>query len=220
MKPREALLDGLTVVALVTAIAVGATRLFVAPRSDAQSPSRVSRQADWREFAADGHAAGPLDAPATVVLFSDFQCPFCRTFDATYDSLAARFAGRVRLVYRHAPSRSHPHATDAATAAVCAGFQGRFDNMRRALFRDQRSLGQRSWASFAVEAAVPDTTEFMTCLEDEAAPRVVSRDDEAARRLQLVGTPTILFNSTRFIGDVSLSEADSLLRALLEQRRD
>src|SRR5688572_11889082 len=56
---------------------------------------------------------------ATIVFFTDFQCPFCRKTHAALAPLLEQHHGRVRLVLRHVPLNRHPDARTAARAAIC-----------------------------------------------------------------------------------------------------
>ena len=70
---------------------------------------------------------GPVDAPVTIVEFSDFQCPYCSRAIETLKKVEENYAGKVRLVYRDYPLvQIHPDAARAAEAATCANDQGKF----------------------------------------------------------------------------------------------
>ncbi|RYZ63946.1 MAG: hypothetical protein EOP08_09955, partial [Proteobacteria bacterium] len=60
-----------------------------------------------------------------VVAFIDFECSFCRIAHARLEAAAAAKGATLSVDYRHVPLRSHPHATEAAAAQVCAAEQGR-----------------------------------------------------------------------------------------------
>lgn len=151
----------------------------------------------------------------TLVVFSDFQCPFCRRFDIAMDSLAERYPSDLKVVFRHAPLRSHPHAMTAAIAAECAAISGRFHEMRRTLFRRQREIGVQSWSEFAKEAGIDDVPAFVKCLTAEPVPSSIIADTAAMRLLNLIGTPTALVNNTRIDGNVPLATLDSLVQVAL-----
>ena len=151
----------------------------------------------------------------TIVVVSDFQCPFCKRFDVTVDSLAARYPSDLKIVFRHAPLRSHPYAMEAAIAAECAANSGRFHEMRRTLFGNQREIGVRPWSEFANEAGVTDVPAFIECLSAEQVPASIVADTTAIRLLKLIGTPTALVNGTRIDGNVPLATLDSLVRVAL-----
>jgi protein-disulfide isomerase len=167
----------------------------------------VETEKDWAEYALGGHSLGPLDAPVTIVEFSDFQCPFCRGFANFHDSLT-KLGYPVRVVYRHSPGPGHQFAIAAARASVCAEAQGRFEQMHDALFAGQPSIGDSTWSSFARTAGVPDSAAFHACIESEAPVQALADDTLAGTRLNVRGTPTLLIHDLRVNG---LPDFDSLL---------
>src|SRR5262245_28830888 len=87
------------------------------------------------------HASGAATAQLTIVEYGDFECPLCKQSAPVLKSLVERFAGRVRLVYRHFPLETmHPHALLAAEAAECAAGQDKFWAMHDLLFDNQTHL--------------------------------------------------------------------------------
>jgi protein-disulfide isomerase len=83
---------------------------------------------------ASDHVRGAQDAPL-VLLYSDFECPFCAALQARLDGR------RLRVAYRHFPVRSsHPRAWAAACASEAAALQNRFWEMHDALFADPARL--------------------------------------------------------------------------------
>jgi protein-disulfide isomerase len=60
---------------------------------------------------------GPADAPITVVVFSDFECPFCAKAEGTLTALMREFPGQVRLVWKDSPLAFHEQAVPAAVIA-------------------------------------------------------------------------------------------------------
>lgn len=60
-----------------------------------------------------------------VVAFIDFECSFCKVAHARLEAAAAAKGANLVIDYRHVPLRSHPHATEAAAAQICAAEQGR-----------------------------------------------------------------------------------------------
>ncbi len=85
---------------------------------------------------------GPVDAPVTIIEFSDFQCPFCkRFFDETLSQIKQQYEGQVKFVYRDFPISSiHPWAQKAGEAAECADDQGKFWEYHDLIFENQTAL--------------------------------------------------------------------------------
>src|SRR5438128_1768001 len=97
------------------------------------------------ENASHGFAVGPPDAPVTLVVFSDFECPFCRRFALVVDSLKLVHP-EVRIVERNFPLEDIHHAAfDAARAAECARDVLSYQAVRRLLFSRQPLVEGRQW---------------------------------------------------------------------------
>src|SRR6266704_6179957 len=80
---------------------------------------------------------GPPEAPVTLEIFSDFQCPQCAGIHPTVKKLKSEFGDKLRIVFRHFPMEKHQNAVLAACAAEAAARQGRFWEMADALYRTQ-----------------------------------------------------------------------------------
>jgi len=72
----------------------------------------------------DAPARGKADAPVTIAVFSDFQCPYCAQFAATMKEVPPEDADKVRLIFHQFPLPMHVWARPAAEAAACAQQQG------------------------------------------------------------------------------------------------
>lgn len=163
---------------------------------------------------ADDHAAGPDDAPVTLVEYGDFECPYCGMAYPIVKALQKKLGPRLRLVYRNFPLReSHPHAQHAAEAAEAAGAQGKFWQMHDALFEHQHALDDRSLLGYADELGL-DTDRMARELEEGIHAKRVRGDFRNGVRSGVNGTPTFFVNGERYDG----AWADELqfLRALRE----
>jgi protein-disulfide isomerase len=158
------------------------------------------------ELVAEGAPAlGPNRAPVEVVEFADFECPFCRKAQPVVLRALSRWEGKLRLVLRHFPLPQHPHAFQAAVAAVCAERQGRPFEYRRALFEHTGPLKEETLTSLAQLQGLR-AAEFGECLKDPTAAERVRRDIELGRRMGVSGTPTFFVNGRR-VADFTQLEA-------------
>jgi protein-disulfide isomerase len=187
----------LTVCAVIVTIAV-VRREFFHETTQQMEPRHVEH---WEDLASTGHLIGPSSAPIRIVVFSDFQCPFCRTLYFTLNELQARHPGQVAIVFRHFPVPLHPQAFMAAAATECADRQGKFETYYRALFEHQDSIGFLRWERFALMAGIGDLSSFRECLGSPSVGDQISRDFMAARNIGSGGAPTIV------VRDQMLSEA-------------
>src|SRR5438105_11520846 len=98
------------------------------------------------------HNLGASHAPVTVVEYGDFECPNCKQAAPAVKLILERFAGRIRLVWRHFPLEEvHPHALLAAEAAEAAGEQGKFWPMHDLLFENQAHLKAKQLHGYAAD---------------------------------------------------------------------
>jgi protein-disulfide isomerase len=151
-----------------------------------------------------GPQRGPDNAPITMVVFSDFECPFCGRFSPVIKDTMAKYPNQIRLVYRHLPLTSlHPNAQHAAEAAVCAQNQGKFWEMHDLMFAEQSRLGDEELKEKAKRLGL-DSKSFDECLTGGQARDVVRKDVEAAEQLGIGGTPFSFING-RFINGAALA---------------
>ena len=165
------------------------------------------------KYSAVGHTRGNHLAPVTIVVFSDFECPYCGAFASnTIPHLDSVFGDSIQIVFRHMPLPGHRLAYPVARAAECAGSQGRFWAFHDTVFRHQDSLGILSLSQFAVRAGVPRIGQFEECIAVSRPVEAVERDLEASRELGLKGTPSLLVGRMLLQGVPPTDVLDSLVR--------
>jgi protein-disulfide isomerase len=154
---------------------------------------------DWQPYrvevsSTEAPFTGPTDAPVDVVVFSDFQCPWCSRFAPDLKKLTDTYARQVRLTYRHLPLTSiHPRAMAAAEASVCAAEQDAFWSWHDAIFARQAELPKLDFGTVAQSLKL-DGDSFAQCLASDRPAERVAEDVEAARALGIASTPTLFVN--------------------------
>jgi protein-disulfide isomerase len=129
------------------------------------------------------HVRGPRGAPL-VLLYADFECPYCAALHASLDGLA------LRVVFRHFPVRSaHPRAWAAAGAAEAAALQGRFWDMHDALFADAARLEDPHLWERAKRLGL-DLDRFDADRRSDEVRERIKRDFRSGVRGGVVTTPT------------------------------
>lgn len=209
---RDWALNSVAVVVTLMAIAVAVVRVQSARSAASETASASRKVADWRSYQKSGHRIGSPSAQVDIVIFSDFQCPYCRETENTLEALQRRFPDRIGILYRHFPLRAHRYAVAAAQAADCAAASGRFREMHDQLFKSQDSLGSIAWTTLAKRAGVLDTTTFARCMTVDPLSQGFHHDTADGHRLRLDGTPAVLVGERLFIGtpdSTELSEAIS-----------
>ena len=142
---------------------------------------------------AKGPSRGPADAKVTIVEFSDFECPYCSRAEESVTQVLEKYAGKVRVVYRHFPLSFHPHAQKAAEAAACAEAQGKFWEMHKQLFANQQKLGVEELKAHAAAVGL-DAPKFAACLDGATTKAQVDADQKAGADLGVNGTPAFFIN--------------------------
>ncbi|VVB56509.1 Thioredoxin [uncultured archaeon] len=133
---------------------------------------------------------GSAKARVTVVIFSDYLCPFCKRAESTNAQLLSQYDGKINLVHMNLVIHGQP-AHVMAEAAECAGAQGKFWEMHDAIFADQKSDAASLKAKAAAIAGI-DTAKFNTCLDSGAMASRVDAQNAAAGAIGAGGTPTFV----------------------------
>ncbi len=157
----------------------------------------------------DPSRGGSPGSPA-VVVFGDYQCPFCGQLEKELAVVRERRPD-VRIVWKNLPIRSqHPQAETAAEAALCAGKQGKFWEMHDALFATGVPGAADLYGPLIASVGL-DAAAFNACLTNGATLPLVNRTVDEAVALGIDGIPYIFAGTERFSGFVA---ADALLSAL------
>ena len=158
------------------------------------------------------HIRGPHDAPATLVEYGDYECPFCAAAHPVVEELRRVMGDDLRFVYRHFPlTNVHPHAEPAAESAEAAGAEGRFWPMHDLLFARQDALEMEDLASRA-EMLGLDVMRFVRALETGAYRPLVREDFTSGVRSGVSGTPTFYVNGLRHEGTPDVASLLATLR--------
>ncbi len=161
------------------------------------------------------HVDGPADAPLELVMYGDFQCPFCTAAQPILRRVRERLGGRLRFAFRQYPLRSlHPDAERAAQASEAAAAQGAFWPMHDALYALRGRLGLEDVAAAAARIGL-DAERGRAELESGAHAARVQADVESGDAGGVTGTPTFFAGGIRHAGAF---DAQSLIAALTAGR--
>jgi protein-disulfide isomerase len=162
---------------------------------------------------------GSEKAPVTVVKFEDFQCPFCKQVQPTFNELLSRYNGKVRLVHKDLPLESlHPQARQAAEAARCAYDQRKFWEYHDKLYATSPKASGDDLKSYAKEVGL-NVDSFDRCFTSGKYKAVVQQDLNEGVQLGLTGTPTIFINGREISGNQSLEAFEAIIDEELARRK-
>jgi protein-disulfide isomerase len=167
----------------------------------------------------DGHPSiGSKDAPVKLVLFSDFQCPYCRDFSVTLKEIVKNYEDKVQLVFRQFPLTSiHADAQRAAEASLCAREQERFWEMHDILFENQSNLTEENILT-QIKRLEIDTEKFRECLASGRYKLEVREGIRAGSAAGADSTPTLFINGIYLNGGQPYEVISALINKELSIR--
>ena len=153
----------------------------------------------------DAPSLGDAKAAVTLVEFSDFECPVCRSLHDVLRSMLPKYP-QVRVVFKDFPLESlHPWARTAALAGRCAYQQDpkAFWKVYDSIYDQQELISaSNAWskmADFAAEAGLNADT-FKACMASPDPAAAVDASRANGQLLEVNSTPTVFINGRRLIG--------------------
>ncbi len=140
---------------------------------------------------------GEMNAPVTIVEFSNFACGFCGRVQPTIEQLMNEYEGKVRLAFMHRPQ--NPASTLAAEATMAAKDQGKFWEYHGLLFENMGRIGRPDLERHA-ETIDLDMDKFRKALDEREFKDEVEKHNAIAVRAGARGTPTFFINGRRLLG--------------------
>ena len=155
----------------------------------------------WKVILGKSPSRGPRDALVTLVVFSDFECPYCKRLAATFDDLAKRYPKELRFVSKQTPLPFHPNAGPAAELALEAFAQGKekaFWQVHDALMATT-DLGDASLDAIAGTAKL-DVKRARAAIVNAKHRAIIEGDQDLAESVEATGTPTSFVNGIKVVG--------------------
>lgn len=157
------------------------------------------------------HLRGEPDAPLQLMMFGDFQCPFCLGAQSVVRRVRDRLGDRLVFSFRHLPiPERHPLAPAAAEAAESASDHGRFWEYHDALFMAQPKLSRETMLEVGRDLGL-DAERMAADIDSGAHAERIARDLASAEASGATGTPTFFVNGVHHFGAY---DASSLVEAL------
>jgi protein-disulfide isomerase len=159
----------------------------------------------------DDHVVGPAGAPLELVMYGDFQCPYCAAAQSIVRRVRERLDGRLRFAFRHMTlPELHPLARGAAQASEAAAAQGAFWPMHDHLYAARGRLAAADLVAHAAALGL-DAARVRAELDAGVHAARVARDDASARAAGVAGTPAFFVDGVLHDGAF---DAGSLVEAL------
>jgi protein-disulfide isomerase len=178
----------------------------------------------------DGRTLGNADAPVTIDIWSDFQCPACRLFAVeTEPSIVNQFvvAGVAKLVYHDAAFQgqrganpAYDESVEAGAAARCAADQGKFWEMHNWVFANWNSENKGAFNAARLramaEGAGVGLDAYDACVATGDMQAAVRAETSQAVAISVTSTPTIVINGQPYAGALTIAQMSQLIEQAAE----
>jgi protein-disulfide isomerase len=152
----------------------------------------------------DAPSSGDPAGSVTMVEFSDFECPVCRSLHDVLQGLLVAYP-QVHLVFKDFPLEQHPWARIAAIAGRCAYNQDpkSFWKMYDLIYDNQEIISAENaynkFNDYASQVGL-NADSFKSCLSSPEAAAAVDASRANGLALEVSSTPTIFINGRRVVG--------------------
>ncbi len=161
---------------------------------------------------------GNEKAPVAVVIFSDYQCDFCREQEQILKNLLNQYGDKIRLIWKDYPeSDENSISFLAAVAGRCAQEQKKFWEYHDLLFQNSGGLNSKILFELARKLNL-NINQFNYCLSGNEAEQLVKDNIEEADALGISGVPFIYVNDREVMGEITLEELGEIIEIELNKQ--
>ncbi len=167
---------------------------------------------------APGSANAPQVRPISVVVFSDFECPFSADLFFSLEKYEKNHPGQVHVTFKQSPLTSiHPGSPAAHRAALAAAKQGRFNEMAELLYANQKRQETADVLSYARQLHL-DMLRFRRDLNSTAIEHELAADMDESSAFKVDATPTMYIAGKSFIGEQTDRSLAAVIAAVANQQ--
>lgn len=172
----------------------------------AQSSDTISAPENENFLSNDDPVWGDVNAPVAMVVFSDYQCPYCKKLADVLSQVEDDWVktGKLKIQYRDFPLAMHKNSLSAHVAASAADRQGKYWEYHQRLYSDQEAwVAMKDPSDYLLEIAKGLGLNIDTFVKDYQDPAIIAeitQDRDAGRSTELEGTPAFLINGKLYNG--------------------
>ena len=216
-----------------TLVFLGAVLFAISLTSFVAEPALHAAQPSMPQTAAlipdvDPHEAfGSKTAPVVMEVFSDFQCPACKTlFVTTNRQLMDNYVsnGKVYLIHRDFPLPMHAHSKVAAEYSRAAAQIGKLEAVEEVLFQNQEKWEQTGDVDGMVATVLSpaEMAKVRAVVKSGAMDGAIAKDQALGQTYRVNQTPTTIFHAKGqtfpYAGIMSWEILKQFLDQLLSQK--
>ncbi len=157
-------------------------------------------------------------APVTIVVYTDFECPFCQKARDTINDLMTKNPNQIRLVFKHFPLPFHNNALLAHKAAEAAKIQGKFWQYYEILYDNRQALTRDDLILYANTLNL-DEDQFIADMDSNKVAQIIENDIEYGSAMNVTGTPIFFINGKVLVGAQPLESFQDAVNNALEQAK-
>lgn len=194
---------------------LGVVCLKPAATQSATKPTQPAAAANYK-------LTGSPQAPVTLEIYSDYECPACAQFySETYPLLTAAYVqtGKIRILHRDFPLPQHPYARLAARYANAAGEAGAYETAVLQLFRTQTEWAGTGNVDAQLAQVLPPGVmqQVRSLVNNGAGESTIGADQAAGYRDNLNQTPTLIIVAKGKREKVAPIPSFNLLKSYLDR---
>ncbi len=207
---KDSMVIGLSIIAIIVlaVLVVNIDKIFPPP----EMPDPMEYAGKSLSAATTGNiAVENPDAEVTIIEFSDFKCPWCKTASETVEKIVAEYGDKIHFDFRH--MAGHPGSQILAEAVECAKAQGKFWEYHHILF--SRGMFTDSDLMDYAASLDMDVQRFEECLTNGEMALKVENDLKEALQMGITGTPTFVINGKIYPGALEYERFKGLIESEL-----
>jgi protein-disulfide isomerase len=162
---------------------------------------------------------GNKNAPVTVVVYSDYECPYCSRGYQTVKQVEKEYGDKVRVVYKNLPLDIHPMAMPAARyfEAVLMQDPKKAEKFHDLVYENQKELreGKEKFLKDAVKKVGGNVAKAEKDASSDAVAAAIKADMEEAQKFEFTGTPGYLINGVSIRGAYPFPEFKKIIDRVL-----
>ncbi len=163
-------------------------------------------------------AAGPADAPITVVVYACARCPFCKVFvPAFYREVTdGALAGKVRLYFRPFPLKDHAGAMEGGLAMLSAARHGAFWKYLTKVYENYDTFCPKLLPDWAAAVGI-DRAAFEQTYSDPTTRKLLVASKQEGLRNKVAATPTVFVNGRKYVYELNTDAVVDVVLEMLER---
>jgi len=207
--------------AIITVVVIGSIFGIVKLASKSQTTGSDNLAITVSAINDNENIKGGKEALATLIEYSDFQCPACGSYYPIVKKVTEDLGAKVRFAYRHFPLPQHKNAKLAATVAEAAGKQGKFWEMHDLIFQNQSDWSEEKnaailFAKYAQDIGL-DLARFQTDIASDDIKAKIENDYKSGVKAGVNSTPSFFLNGKKINNPRNYDEFKNSIEQVLGQ---